>query len=181
LQAAIFTLFLAGPALAAPVGTLSGICDLRAAGDTRSVSFSAAPGDKLILGVDGSDGGAYKISIVNNGNLPELARAFGALAIGFSREDARFRNPPRLCPSAPEEARIACEAQEAHERLPVQRFSREAFERVTNDGHADAEYLRSGPTATLVPESSVRDSLNFETAAHELGGVAMQCRASFRR
>jgi hypothetical protein len=189
----ILSLLLPLIALASPPpGTinLEGSCLIERAAGNETVPLHLTFGSKLfVLGYVGDDGGDYEINIVNNGGSRFEAES-GAVAIGFARANAVIQNPPLLCPTSPEEARLACQEQNRINNPPFVPAPSDHFSARRNEnGDVKYEILgRANPdnfqiTKVQIPASKIVDfnTVTIETPPARLGGVKASCSLSATR
>lgn len=120
----VFSFLLAAAPAFANANQLVGSCTVteRSTGQSQLFPFRAQAGEKLELGIPVVwEGGRdiYVAEVLNNAGT-EHAAVWGALALGFTRPKNQFivTNPPTLCPAAPEEALLACQAANAALIIP---------------------------------------------------------------
>lgn len=165
---------------------LSGSCTIERPSGSQTVKLWMGYHSRLsVLGYKGEDGGEYEINIANNGGNKTFEALHGSVVIGFGRANAEVRNPPRLCPVAPEEARRECLAENERNNPPFVPAPTDTFENRPNlSGDVKYEILmgEGGPdnfrvTKIAVPKKDLREfeAVTIQTPRAALGGVLASC------
>ena len=177
----LFTVLASSITFAAP-GTLKGNCEIKNSSGSTIKSFEVQPNQKWAIGFIGEDRGNYRISVVNNVGTPDNEQTWGwALAIGVARDknESTFRNPPTLCPSAPEDARKACELE--NQKNEIKPTPNHAFVEEENDGHVEFEVVDNQSRLSLagLKSSQLVDGAVITTRTESFGYSQTTCSAVY--